>query len=109
MSYDHPYSGGDSDLIKTHWDGDYSLAKSYWVNTVFVSLVAALGAKLFVQFLSERTQARYASIAALILTALTLTIWCWSVVGTWRSASKHVSRGGKLFWARAVQVVIVLG
>jgi hypothetical protein len=108
MSYDHPYSGGDSDFIKTHWNGDYSLAKSYWVNTFFVSVVLVLSAQLFLQFFNERSRARHVSSAVLLLIALTLAVWCWSVIGTWRSASKHVSRGGKSFWAAAAKVAIVL-
>jgi len=109
MSYDHPYSGGESDFIKKHWKGDYSLAKSYWVNTFFVSLIVLLCGQLFLQFFNQRSQARYASGAVLFLTALTATVWCWSVIGTWRSASRHVARGGKSFWAAAAKVAIVLG
>ena len=109
MSYDHPYSGGDSDFIKKHWDGDYSLAKSYWVNTLFVSLVFVLCAQLLFQFFDERTHARYVSSAVLFVTLLSVAVWCWSVIGTWRSASKHVSRGGKPFWAIAAKVAIALG
>ena len=33
----------------------------------------------------------------------------WSVIGTWRSDSQHVSRGGKSFWATAVMAALVLG
>lgn len=109
MSYDHPYSGDDSNFIKKHWNGDYSLAKSYWVNTFLVSLALLLGVKLFYQSFSERTEARYVSITALLVTALAIAVQCWATIGTWRSASKHVSRGGKSFWAIAVMVLLVLG
>ena len=108
MSYDHPYSGDDSNLIKKHWNGDYSLGKSYWVNTVFVSLLLLLGTALFASFFNERTPARYPAIAVLLVTVVTLTVWCWSVIGTWRSASKHVSRGGRPFWAIAARIAILL-
>lgn len=109
MSYDHPYSGDDSNFIKKHWNGDYSLGKSYWVNTFLVSLAVLFGTRLFMQFFDERTEARYISIAILFLTALSLVVWCWSVIGTWRSASKHVSRGGKSFWAMVAMVALGLG
>lgn len=110
MSYDHPYSGDDSNLIKKHWNGDYSLARSYWGNTLVVSVLILLGAKLLVApFFTERTQARYVSLAVLFLTTLSVVVWWWAVTGTWRSASKHVSRGGSSFWAAAAKVAIVLG
>jgi hypothetical protein len=32
----------------------------------------------------------------------------WQVVGVWRSASNHPSRGGKAFWAAAAKLMIVL-
>lgn len=109
MSYDHPYSGDDSIIIKKHWNGDYSLGQSFWVNTFFASLFMMLFA-LFVESLwSERSQARYSSIAVLLVTALSVAVWIWSVRGTWASASKHVSRGGKPFWAGAARVAIVRG
>jgi hypothetical protein len=32
----------------------------------------------------------------------------WSMVGTWRSAGKHVARGGRLFWAIAARSALAL-
>jgi hypothetical protein len=80
----------DSNFIKKHWRGDYSLGKSYWVNTFLVSGFLVLGVNAFFQFFTERTHARYVSIAVLLVTALTFAVWSWSTIGTWRSASKHV-------------------
>jgi hypothetical protein len=108
-SYDHPYSGEHSNFIRKHWNGDYSLGKSYWGNTVLVSVVTALLAFFALSLFNERSEARYSSIAVLSVTALSVAVWIWSVRGTWASASKHVSRGGKAFWAGAARVAIVLG
>jgi hypothetical protein len=104
MSYDQPYSGEDSNFIKKYWNGDYSLGKSYWGNTVLVSVVTALLAFFALSLFNDRSEARYSSIAVLSVSALSVAVWIWSVRGTWASASKHVSRGGKAFWAGAARV-----
>lgn len=109
MSYDHPYSGDDSNFIKKHWNGEYSLRRSYWVNTILVSFFMVLFAQLVQSLWSERSQARYPSIAVLLIATLGVAVWIWSVRGTWASASKHISRGGKPFWAHAARVAIMLG
>jgi hypothetical protein len=40
---------------------------------------------------------------------LTITLIVWQCVGIWRSAQKHVSRGGRRGWAIAAQVAIIIG
>lgn len=95
-------------FFRKHWNGDYSLGRSYWVNTFLVSLFApALG--LLLSPILQDLPARYSSAAVLVLTALGLLAWTWAISGTWASANKHVQRGGKLWWANAAKVAIVLG
>lgn len=95
-------------FFRRHWNGDYSLGRSYWVNTFLVSLFApALGLLLFP--ILQDLPAQYSSAAVLGLTALGLLAWTWAISGTWASANKHVLRGGKQGWANAAKVMIVLG
>jgi hypothetical protein len=44
----------------------------------------------------------------LILTALQVTLWVWTVVGIFRSANRHTARGGKLFWANTARVMMCI-
>jgi len=43
------------------------------------------------------------------LTVLGILAWVWAVTGTWRSANKHVERGGQKPWAVLAQFMIVIG
>jgi hypothetical protein len=45
----------------------------------------------------------------LLFLALTVALWAWGAVGTWRSAQLHEDRGGSGGWAITAQVMVVLG
>jgi hypothetical protein len=92
-----------------HFNGDYSLGRSYWVNTFLIQLFAPVLGLLLLPWLVENFPARYGSATVLILTLLGLIAWAWAIAGTWASANKHVSRGGKQRWASAAKFMIVLG
>jgi len=95
-------------FFRKHLNGDYSLGRSYWLNTFLVLLFApALG--LILAPLLQDLPARYSSAAVLALTVLGLLAWVWAISGTWASANKHVQRGGKGGWASAAKLMIVLG
>lgn len=96
-------------FFRRHYNGDYSLGRSYWVNTFLVSLFAPVLGLLLLPWLSENFPARYGSLGFLFITALGIVAWFWAVSGTWKSASKHVQRGGKPVWAAAAKFMIVIG
>jgi hypothetical protein len=109
MNEEFPAYGGPFAFFKKHYNGDYSLARSYWVNNTLISWFAPLLGLLLLPWLAENFAARYASIGVLLITILGVLAWFWAVAGTWASASKHVLRGGAGFWANAAKVMIVLG
>lgn len=92
-----------------HYNGDYSLARSYWVNMLLVSMLAPVAGVVLLPWLSENLPARYGSAGVLVVTTLGITAWFWAISGTWASANKHVQRGGKSGWATAAKFMIVLG
>lgn len=96
-------------FFRRHFNGDYSLARSYWVNTFLVSLFAPVLGLILLPLLNENFPARYGSAGFLLITALAFVVWVWAISGTWASANKHVQRGGTAFWAGAAKVVIVFG
>jgi hypothetical protein len=109
MNEEFPVYAGPLAFFKRHYNGDYSLARSYWVNNTLVSWFAPLLGLLLLPWLVENFAARYASMGVLLITTLGVLAWFWAVSGTWASASKHVKRGGAGFWANAAKVMIVLG
>lgn len=96
-------------FFRRHYNGDYSLGRSYWVNTLLVSLFAPAIGIMLLPWLAEEFPARYGSIGVLLLTIFGVLAWFWAVAGTWASAGKHVQRGGKSGWATVAKVMIVLG
>jgi hypothetical protein len=94
-------------LYHKHLNGDYTLRRSYWVHALFVSFVAPRIGIIFIPILTN-LQARYISSIFLALTGLGLWLYAWALVGTWRSASNHTSRGGLSGWAAATKFVIIL-
>ena len=80
------------DYFIRHWRGDLSLGVSYWAN----------GFGNFLVLFAVSTVAAMESVASLKLVAvLSLLVFAtgivgsvWQLVGVWRSASNHVSRGG---------------
>ena len=97
---------GPFGFLRRHWNGEYSLARSYWINTLLITLFApGLGLLLF-PLLSEQP-ARFSAAAALFVTALAYATWFWAVRGTWISATKQTAAGRG--WGRVARVIIILG
>lgn len=95
--------------IKKHWNGEYSLAVSFWVNLVLLGFVLRLIDILISQssYISDPVaQARvwigYAIISLVV-------IYPWQVIGVWQSAESHVERRKKKGWATAAKVMVGLG
>lgn len=109
MNLEVPNYTGPLAFFKKHYNGDYSLGRSYWVNNTLVSWFAPLLGLLLLPWLSENFASRYASMGVLLITSFGVVAWFWAVSGTWASATMHVSRGGTGFWASAAKVMIVLG
>jgi hypothetical protein len=109
-------SGG---FFARHWRGEYSLARTWWVNDTLIwglgiNLIMAvlLGVVIFV--FREQTALRV--IVGLGELALYVAAYVWALVGTWRAAVKY--KGPRIWsiWARVgmslgvlVSIMNVLG
>lgn len=102
--------------IKTHWNGEFPLWKSYWLNSVILSSVAAAIAGFLLGFFVALS----AHIAEVdlppqfnnklgLLVAIPIVIW--SLVGTWRSASVYNDARPTLLltWGSLAKIGIVFG
>jgi hypothetical protein len=92
-----------------HWHGGFPLARAYWVNNLLLLLLwtqatAAIVASGLTQELGMRASGLWS--LSVFLAGMTLSLW--SAVGVWRSAERHVFRGGRPLWARVVRVALAL-
>jgi hypothetical protein len=92
-----------------HWRGEDSLGIAYWRNSVLFANAAPTALLMFYRSIDPfANQVQWESIVALLLEPLLLLIWLWGIVGAMRSANRHTSRGGSLFWANAARLVICI-
>lgn len=94
--------------LRRHWDGDLSLPITYWVNGVgSTMLVIGLGALATGLDWTDAPRMSAGVVALVIAFAMVATVW--QLVGVWRSADKHVGRGGLQVWATLAKVAVVMG
>ncbi len=94
--------------IRRHLNGDYSLARSYWLHTALLSALAPAAAASLLPWFARNTATYFSSAALLAVLVLTQVVWFIAVWGTVASANKHVARGGSRFWAVVAQLMMAL-
>jgi hypothetical protein len=100
-------STASSGWFLSHWRGETSLGLAYWLNGILLgSLLPSLVLIAYSQIDPFRRSLRVNAFVLLVLTVLKFGIWIWVTVGIIRSANRHTSRGGSLFWANAARVMI---
>lgn len=97
-----------SNYFIRHWRGDLSLGISYWANGLLGTFLVLFAANLLVQT-QHIIGLQLLAVLSLGVYAIALAATLWQLVGIWRSASKHVSRGGYSGWATAAKVAVVFG
>ena len=98
-------------LIK-YWDGDFSLAKSFWIVGVLIGTIVALPSAL----IDDGTITASSDGVTILIAIYTIFFNFFLVyvyVGWWRSSSKYIAQKKKIkrspFWGYAVYVSVVLG
>lgn len=99
---------GLSAFMLRHWRGEYSLARSYWVNAVAFGAAFALLC-LFVGYVSTRGGWRYGLLLAHLFTFFNIPLFVWSSVGVLRSAGKLKSLRTFSIGAALARLAIVAG
>lgn len=97
-----------TNYITRHWRGDLPLGVAYWVSGCVVTLAITFATH---GLLAAETliDLRLTSILILSIFAAGIGISIWQVVGIWRSASRHVTRGGSRVWAGIAKFVVLIG
>ncbi|OWQ86319.1 hypothetical protein CDN99_21030 [Roseateles aquatilis] len=81
--------------IASHWRGEQSLARSYWLNHVLLMWPVAAGAQGLMAWIATKSDGlQGVAIAVLLCWPLLLIIETWSTVGAWRSVRGYVDAGG---------------
>jgi hypothetical protein len=80
--------------VMGHWRGEFSLAAALWGNGLILGLVLVIAASAFYTVLDQTKM----SVVQFAITAIALLVLClastiWFLVGLWRSAARHKSRG----------------
>jgi hypothetical protein len=97
-------------FVARHWRGEFSLARSYWVNHLLLGCgvgvaVGALAAAINLHAVEQPVR----WLISLGLTWSVITLFSiWAVVGVWRSATAY-RRTGKRVWGNAAKATMALG
>ncbi len=100
----------DSNYFIRHWRGNLTLPVSYWINGGIVAWALVIITGLIFGAVTEAgTGLRAISFLGIAYILFVPVIWVWSVVGIWRSAGKHVDRGGSGGWAAVAKFMVIMG
>jgi hypothetical protein len=96
--------------FSNHWHGHTSLGIAYWINGLLLgNMLPALALVGFVAVNPFKHSLRANALVTLVLRVVQLAIWIWGITGILRSANRHTSVGGTLFWANAARLAICVG
>lgn len=97
-------------FIAKHWAGDYSLAFAYWVIGFIGTLLATIAIEAAdIGARSLPPGAKISAALILLFYAGVIAFTLWQLVGIWRSADYHVSRGGTHLWGGLAKFAVILG
>lgn len=90
-----------------HWRGQCSLAVTFWLNFVALTLVISAIQRYTHELLADNaTQLFYAALVQFVV--FRLFVYPWQVVGSIRACERALHGLGESFWPRAFQVVVSL-
>ncbi|MBW8847506.1 MAG: hypothetical protein JF607_21285 [Burkholderiales bacterium] len=94
----------------SHWHGEQSLVRSYWVNNFLVATPLAFALTGLMTWISVKGDSLQVSAIALLVTMpllMSLDVWC--IVGAWRSAGNYLRDGGSGLWGWLARIFLALG
>jgi len=109
MARGRPLNKTRSGLIEGHLMGEYSLARSYWLHTVFFGWGLSAGFAYVVRLIGESHPVRYVSMAIIAYLPVSLALWAWSTFGTTIAAFKSFFNGDARLWSVLALLSLSLG
>jgi len=95
--------------VAAHWGGELSLVAAFWLGSLWAWGVPALTERLLADVIEAPDRPLATLLAVATAWAVAIVVEVWLNVGIWRSARRHVSRGGRRFWAVAAQLAAIGG
>lgn len=102
--------GPKTGYFASHWRGEQSLVRSYWVNNFLVATPLVLGLTGLMSWISVKGDSLQVSAIIMLLgmpLMLALDIWC--IVGAWRAAREYLRNHGSLLWGWLARISLALG
>jgi hypothetical protein len=105
---DQPANWSASYIVR-HWRGELSLAQSYWVNSVLITIILLIAIKSVQGTIDIADRPTLVSLTGIAVWVIVFLVTPWQTVGLWRSASKHIRTTKKVFWPRVIQCLVIAG
>lgn len=99
-----------SGYFASHWHGEQSLVRSYWVNNMLLATPLALALTGLMSWISAKGESLQISAIVLLLglpLLASLDVWC--IVGAWRAAAHYLREGGSRLWGWLARLTLGLG
>jgi hypothetical protein len=97
-------------FILQHWRGEFSLPLAYWgISVLFVGLIRIIAEVLTGELESSSTSLTSTAWILFGFYAFTYVIICWSLIGTWRSATRYSLEKKSSLWSGLAKLAIALG
>jgi len=109
MSSEIKESSLSKNYITQHWNGELSLAQSYWVNIFLIGIVFSIANRSIENSNLYETDLLLAIQLSIALIVISIPITIWQIGGCWRAAVHHKEVTGRSFWANITQFVLVIG
>lgn len=94
----------------SHWRGEQSLVRSYWLNNFLVAMPLALALTGLMSWISVKGDSlQVSAIITLVGFPLLLALDTWCIVGAWRSATAYLRDHGSALWGWLARITLVLG
>ena len=93
----------------SHWHGEQSLVRSYWVNNFLVATPLAFALTGLMSWISVKGDSLQVSAIVLLLgTPLLLALDAWCKIGAWRSTNNYLRDDGSLLWGWLARIFLAL-
>ena len=102
--------GPKTGYFVSHWRGEQSLVRSYWINNFLVATPLVLGLTGLMSWISVKGDSLQVSAIVMLLgmpLMLALDVWC--IVGAWRAAREYLRNHGSLLWGWLARISLALG
>lgn len=105
----YSFTNENLSYFRKHWQGKLSLAISYWVNNILLTSILVVLITIIIETLNFTDNPTFSATLIILMWLSVLLLTPWILIGLWRSAANHIKKYNKFFWARVVQILVVVG